>query len=236
MSQTLDLLAFGAHPDDVEIGMGGTLALHASQGFRTGICDLTLAELSSNGTVERRQKEAEKASQLLALEMRENLNLKDRELYIDQHKVAKIVDVIRTYQPKIIFAPYMEDRHPDHGHCSRLIEEAFFSSGIRRFKGEKNLEVYRPEALYFYFINGFHQPDFVVDITEVQSKKMTALSAYESQFVIETDSVATPLTNGYLETVEYRDRLYGKESGVPFAEAFKSKGIVLRKQLLGDTL
>ncbi len=234
MSKTIDLLAFGAHPDDVEIGMGGTLALHADGGYRTGICDLTLAELSSNGDPVKRQKEADEAAVILKLDYRENLYFKDRGLSVDDEKIAKIVDIIRLKRPRIIFAPYTKDRHPDHGHCGRLIEEAFFSSGIRKFKGNESLDAFRPEALYFYFINGFHQPDFTVDITSVQNKKMRALGAYKSQFMIDEGSIETPLTNGYLETVESRDRLYGKESLTDYAEGFKSKGTVLRKRLLGD--
>lgn len=234
MQENIDLLAFGAHPDDVEIGMGGTLALHASGGYRTGICDLTLAELSSNGDIKTRQNEAAEASKLLQLNYRHNLQFKDRGLSIDDKKIAKLVDVIRSLRPRLIFAPYTEDRHPDHGHCGRLIEEAYFSSGIRRYKGEKSLDAYRPEALYFYFINGFHKPDFAVDITSVQQTKMNALRSYRSQFVSAKGSVETPLTNGYLETVESRDRLYGKESHTDYAEGFKSKGTVVRKRLLGD--
>ncbi|TCP31618.1 bacillithiol biosynthesis deacetylase BshB1 [Scopulibacillus darangshiensis] len=234
--QPLDLLAFGAHPDDVEIGMGGTLALHQSKGYLTGICDLTLAELSSNGNVQQRQREASLATDILNLSIRDNLLMPDRGLLIDDEKVAVIVDLIRTYRPRLIFAPYFEDRHPDHGHCGKLIEEAYFSAGIKKYEGLKALPAFRPEELYFYFINGFHQPDFVVDISDVHGTKMAALKSYKSQFIQSDQGVETPLTNGYLETVESRDRLYGKETGTLFAEGFKVKRPIKRNLLLGESL
>lgn len=232
---TLDILAFGAHPDDVEIGMGGTLARHKQNGFHVGICDLTLAELSSNGDVDLRQKEAKQASQTIGLTSRDNLEFPDRGLRPDDKKIALIVDVIRTYRPKLVFAPFFEDRHPDHGQCGRLIEEATFSAGIKKYKGIKDLPPHRPEELYFYFINGFHQPDFVVDISDVQDIKMAALKAYKSQFIRSDKGVKTPLTDGYLETVESRDRLFGKESGTCYAEGFKTKRPMKRNLLLGDS-
>ena len=223
MATPLDLLAFGAHPDDVEIGMGGTIALHTEHQQKVGICDLTKAELSSNGDVETRQTEAQLASKRLGLTYRQTLNIPDRGIVINDETISDVVDVIRLYRPRYVFAPYFEDRHPDHGHCGRLIEEAVFSAGIRKYKGKQNLESHKVDALYFYFINGFHQPDFCVDISNVQKVKMEALSAYQSQFIISSDSVATPLTTDYLETVESRDRLFGKEVGVKYAEGFKSK-------------
>lgn len=222
MVETLDLLAFGAHPDDVEIGMGGTIAVHTQKGFRVGIVDLTAAELSSNGSVPLRKEEAAKAGEILKLTRRDNLGFPDRGLYLDENKIATLVDIIRRYRPKVVFAPYSKDRHPDHGHCGRLVEEAVFSAGIHKYKGKEAFPAHKTAALYFYFINGFHKPDVVLDITAVQPQKMRALAAYESQFE-QGEGVETPLTTGYLETVESRDRLFGKESGVLFAEGFKAK-------------
>lgn len=220
----LDLLTFGAHPDDVEIGMGGTLALHANNGFNVGIVDLTRAELSSNGTVSRRVKEAAEAALVLGLAYRDNLGFADRGLMNDRKAVVNaIVDVIRSTQPRFVFAPYERDRHPDHGHCGSLVEEAVFSAGVEKYTGDLGYPRHRVQDLFFYFINGFHQPDIVMDITSVQKQKMTALSSYRSQFISDEAEVETPLTNGYLETVESRDRLFGKEVAVMYAEGFISK-------------
>lgn len=226
----LDLLAFGAHPDDVEIGMGGTLRLYADKGYKVGIVDLTKAELSSNGTVSLRQEEAQVASERLGLSYRRCLDFPDRGLLREPEEVIKaLVDILRTTQPTFVFAPYKKDRHPDHGHCGELVKEAVFSSGVAKFKGNQELPRHRIQDLFYYFINGFHSPDFLVDITSVQVEKMQALGAYRSQFIREENGMETTLTNGYLETVESRDRLFGKEGGVSFAEGFRtSKPLVIK--------
>lgn len=229
--ESVDLLAFGAHPDDVEIGMAGTIALHTQTGCKAAICDLTRAELSSNGTVETRQAEAENAGGILRLSARVNLELKDRGLLHSEDAVAKIVDVIRFYRPKTVFAPYPRDRHPDHGHCASLVKEAVFSAGIKKFEGLKALSPHRVNQLYYYFINGYDHPDVCVDISEVIETKMAALKAYESQFVKADGSVDTPLTNGYIETVTSRSRLFGKDVNAAYAEGFKTSQPILLKQL-----
>ncbi|HSU80334.1 MAG TPA: bacillithiol biosynthesis deacetylase BshB1 [Candidatus Angelobacter sp.] len=228
----LDLLAFGAHPDDVEIGMGGTLALHVKQGFKVGIVDLTQAELSSNGTVTIRQEEAEQAAKVLGLSVRQNLGFPDRGLLDPAAIVPVLVDMIRTYKPTLVFAPYEIDRHPDHGHCGRLVEEAVFSAGIHKYQGREERPAHRVSSFYSYFINGFHSPDFVVDITSVQDKKRESLMAYKSQFIKVEGGVETPLTSGYVESVESRDRLFGKEVGLAFAEGFKTKKPFVQRSLL----
>ncbi|AIM15422.1 bacillithiol biosynthesis deacetylase BshB1 [Neobacillus sedimentimangrovi] len=231
---SLHILAFGAHADDVEIGMAGTIAKYVSKGMRVGICDLTDAELSSNGTVSLRKEEATRASEILGVSMRTSLGFPDRGLYIKDEYIRKIVNVIRIYKPKVVFAPYHEDRHPDHGNCARLVEEAVFSAGIKNFQTDFN-EPHRVERIYFYMINGFHKPDFTIDITQFIDKKLAALRAYKSQFVMADDSVQTPLVNGYIETVEARERMFGKLVGTAFAEGFKTKvPILLEHDLIGD--
>jgi bacillithiol biosynthesis deacetylase BshB1 len=235
MSKLLDILAIGAHPDDVEIGMGGSIAKYAKKGFRIGICDLTKAELSSNGTVSVRQKEAKRAGEILGVTKRIQLTLPDRGLYLTESAIQSIVTVIREHQPRIIFVPYFEDRHPDHGQCARLVEEAVFSAGIRKYKDTLDLPSHRVQSIYYYMINGFHKPDFVIDISNTIDKKLTSLRAYESQFEKTLGSTETPLTNGYIESVESRERLYGKEVGVMYAEGFKTKNpILLSEDLLGE--
>jgi bacillithiol biosynthesis deacetylase BshB1 len=225
----LDILAFGAHPDDVEIGMGATLAKYAEAGYRVGICNLTKAELSSNGTVEIRQEEAKRASAILGIDTRIQLTWADRGLrLISDQQLSELVSVIREYQPTIIFAPFKEDRHPDHGACAELVEEAFFNAGIKKYQCANRLRAYRPENLFYYFINGYQHPDFVVDVSQFMEKKSKALLSYQSQFVKTDDSVETPLTNDYVAVVESRERLFGKEVGVTFAEGFmSSKPIVI---------
>jgi bacillithiol biosynthesis deacetylase BshB1 len=231
----LDILAFGAHPDDVEIGMGGTIAKYAFQGKKIGICDLTKAELSSNGTVERRQHEAKEAAEILGVCVRESLDIADRGIFLTDENITKVVEVIRRYQPKVVFAPFFEDRHPDHGNCARLVEEAAFSAGIKNYFSTCAYPAHRPRNVYFYMINGFHKPDVVIDISAFFEKKKQALLSYKSQFLKEKDSVDTPLTNGYIESVEARERLFGKEAGVQYAEGFKlKKAFLVHYDLLGE--
>ncbi|WP_408006509.1 bacillithiol biosynthesis deacetylase BshB1 [Pseudalkalibacillus sp. A8] len=234
MTTSLDILAFGAHPDDVEIGMAGTMILHAEKGYKTGICDLTLAELSSNGNVELRQKEAGKAAEMMGLHERINLELPDRGLRLTESYIQKIARTIRIYRPKVVFLPHPVDRHPDHGNCSRLVEEAVFSAGIRKYQVEGELPAHRVDQLYYYFINGYDHPHFSVDITTVYEKKRDCLKAYKSQFMKSGDGVPTPLNNGYLDTVEVRDALFGKQSGISHAEGFRSRNPIVINDLLGD--
>ncbi|NHC39118.1 bacillithiol biosynthesis deacetylase BshB1 [Bacillus sp. MM2020_1] len=234
-NQSLHALAFGAHPDDVEIGMAGTIARLTSEGKLVGICDLTDAELSSNGNTTLRKEEALQAAAILNVSMRTSLSLPDRGLYLKDQYIREIVKVIRTYKPRIVFAPYFEDRHPDHGNCAVLVEEAVFSSAIRKYVTEGNEPAHRVERVYFYMINGFHKPDFTIDTTEYMDKKLQALRAYKSQFEQTEGSISTPLVNGYIETVESRERMFGKQVGVTFAEGFKTKvPILLDRDLIGE--
>ncbi|RSD26583.1 bacillithiol biosynthesis deacetylase BshB1 [Mesobacillus subterraneus] len=231
----LDILAIGAHADDVEIGMAGTIAKYAAEGRKVGICDLTKAEMSSNGTVESRGHEARTAAEILGIHTRVTLDLPDRGLYIKEEYIKEIVKVIRTYRPNLVFAPYFDDRHPDHGSCSRLVEEAVFSAAVRKFDEDSGLSPHRPAALYFYMINGFHKPDFVIDVSNHIDKKIASLNAYESQFSKGAGTFDTPLVNGYIETVEAREKLFGKEVGVSYAEGFLSKKpLLIHRDLLGE--
>ncbi|WP_053366940.1 bacillithiol biosynthesis deacetylase BshB1 [Bacillus sp. FJAT-27245] len=228
-----DILAFGAHADDVEIGMGGTIAKFAARGKKIVVCDLTRAELSSNGDVETRMTEAREAAAILGAE-RLVLDLPDRGLFIEQEYIKKIVTVIRTYKPKVVFAPYMEDRHPDHGNCARLVREAFFSAGIRKYEDGANCPPHKAMSLHYYMINGFHAPDFLVDVSDYMEKKKAALNSYKSQFVKSAESFDTPLVNGYIESIEARESLFGKQAGVLFAEGFKASAPpVLDLDLIG---
>ncbi len=231
----LHILAFGAHADDVEIGMAGTIAKLASEGKRIGICDLTEADLSSNGNVELRKKEAAHASEILGARIRTSLAFPDRGLFLKDEYIREIAGVIRRHKPRIVFAPYFEDRHPDHGNCARLVEEAVFSAGIKKYLTEGASEPHRVDRLFFYMINGFHTPDFTIDITSFMDKKLAALRAYKSQFDRTVESFDTPLVNGYVETVEARERMFGKLVGVTYAEGFKTKiPLLLKHDLIGE--
>ena len=235
INQHLEVLAFGAHADDVEIGMAGTIAKFTSEGKRVGICDLTDADLSSNGNVELRKLEAAKAAEVLKVSCRTSLGFPDRGLFLKEEYIREIARIIRKTKPQIVFAPYFEDRHPDHGNCASLVEEAVFSAGIRKYVTEGNEPAHRVERVYFYMINGFHKPDFVIDISQYIDKKLQALREYKSQFQQTEETYNTPLVNGYIETVEARERMFGKLVGVTFAEGFKTKvPILLNRDLIGE--
>ncbi|ETT44068.1 LmbE family protein [Paenibacillus sp. FSL R7-269] len=219
----LDILVFGAHADDAEIGMAGTIAKHTASGFKVGMCDLTRAEMSSNGTVELREQEAQQAAVVLGAAVRTNLGLPDRGLYMTEGHLAAVTAEIRRYAPSIVFAPYWEDRHPDHIACSKLVEEAVFNAKLRRYMPDKPA-IAEPQ-LYFYFINDLGRTDLIVDVTAQYPLKEQALSCYRSQFGLAPgeDAVATPLTEGYIERVRSRDMLLGQRRLIPYAEGFAGK-------------
>ncbi|MEO2207252.1 bacillithiol biosynthesis deacetylase BshB1 [Paenibacillus pabuli] len=217
---SLDILIFGAHADDAEIGMAGTIAKHTAAGMKVGVCDLTKAEMSSNGTVERRAEEAEEASRVLGLSCRTNLGLPDRGLYITPEHIQAVTAEIRRHAPKIVFAPYWEDRHPDHVMCSKLVQEAVFNAKLRNYMPE--MPATPVKELYFYFINDIGPVDLIVDITEHYEQKEQSLLSYRSQFEVGAGTVSTPLNQGYIERVRARDSLLGQRSLIPFAEGFAS--------------
>ncbi|MFC7370536.1 bacillithiol biosynthesis deacetylase BshB1 [Fictibacillus iocasae] len=216
-------LAFGAHADDVEIGMAATIKKETASGREVYICDLTKAELSSNGTVETRLEEAERAAAVLGISERYNLGLPDRGLYLSTHYVNELVWMIRKIKPATVFAPYWEDRHPDHGHCASLVEEAVFSAGVKNVQDKENLAPHRVKSVYFYSINGIKTPQVLIDVSDFYRYKIEALNSYASQFVKQENSFDTPLVNGYIEAVSARERLFGAEAGSVYAEGFYSK-------------
>ncbi|KTD87199.1 bacillithiol biosynthesis deacetylase BshB1 [Paenibacillus etheri] len=219
----LDILVFGAHADDAEIGMAGTIAKHTAAGLKVGLCDLTAAEMSSNGTVELRKEEAQQAANLLGVSVRTNLGLSDRGLFITEDHVAAVTAEIRRFAPAIVFAPYWEDRHPDHIACSKLVEEAVFNAKLRKYMSDKPA-ISAPQ-LFFYFINDLGRTDLIVDVTKQYGVKEQALSCYRSQFTKPqgADAVSTPLTEGYIERVRSRDMLLGQRRLIPYAEGFATK-------------
>ncbi len=181
----LDVLVFAAHPDDAELAMGGTIAKLSKNDYKVGIIDLTKGELGTRGTVEIRQKEAFLAAGILKVSLRENLLIPDGNIERKKENLMKVVMTIRKYKPKIIFAPYFNDRHPDHIYASRLVKEAMFATGLSKLKTfdrEVGQNAYRPRKLYYYMQTYQFDPSFIVDISESFDVKMKAVQCYESQF------------------------------------------------------
>jgi bacillithiol biosynthesis deacetylase BshB1 len=214
----VDLLAFGPHPDDIEIGMAATLIRHVRLGTQVGLCDLTRGEMGSNGTLEERIAEAGAAARVIGAAWRVNLELPDGGLAVVREQVTTLVDVIRRARPTIIALPHGRDRHPDHGAAHQLIARAIFDAGLRRFQAAG--EPWRPSIVCRYFINDLHEPSFVVDVSDVYDGKREALACYRSQFEAGV-GVATRLNSPlFAQLVESRDAQLGARAGVRWAEGF----------------
>lgn len=220
----LNIIAFGAHPDDVEIGVGGLLAKEAAAGYKIGIIDLTQGEMSTNGTVEERGIESENAGKILGIKLRKNLKMPDRNIELNNENLEKVVSVIREYKPEMILIPHWEDRHPDHVACSKLVTEAHFNAGLRKFLPE--IEAFRPSKVYYYFINSTAVPSFIVDVSEFYDKKKEAIFAHESQFLRKNNMLNTVLNQGFPYLIESRDRYFGAQIRAQYAEGFITKGLV----------
>ena len=228
----VELLVFGPHPDDLEIGAGGTVAKHAAMGLRVGLVDLTQGEMGSNGTVEERLAEAEEARKVLGAMWRTNLRLPDRAIGSSADHALAATELIRRVKPKAITIPYWSDRHPDHVAASALLADAIFNAGLRRFRAEG--EPWKPEMTSYYFINESAQPSFVVDVTEHYETKRRALACHQSQFrPPAADAVHTRLTSPrFMTLIESRDAQFGVLAGVDFAEGFVIREPVIRPHLL----
>lgn len=221
----LDILAFGAHPDDVELGCAATLAKEISLGKKVGIIDLTRGELGTRGTPEIRKQEAENAAQILGVSVRENLGLADGFFINNQENQMKIIEIIRKYQPKIVICNAIEDRHIDHGKGSKLVSDACFLSGLIKietfFNGLKQ-EAWRPNRVYHYIQWQNLKPDFVVDVTNFMDIKKKAVMAYASQFYNPNslEPVSPIATENFLASIIYRAQDLGRLIGTDFAEGF----------------
>jgi bacillithiol biosynthesis deacetylase BshB1 len=240
MSLKLDILAFGAHPDDVELGCAGTLAKEISLGRKVGIIDLTEGELGTRGSIEIRYKEAAKASEILDISFRENLKMRDGFFKNDEEHQMEVIKMIRKYRPKIVLCNAIEDRHIDHGKGAELVSDACFLSGLKRIEtvleGEKQ-EAWRPKVVYHYIQWKNIEPDFVVDITDFMDIKMKAIMAYDSQFYNpDTKEAVTPIaTKNFLESIQYRSQDLGRLIGTDFAEGFTAERYVAVSSL-GDLI
>ncbi|MCM3880251.1 MAG: bacillithiol biosynthesis deacetylase BshB1 [Vicinamibacterales bacterium] len=230
-SSQVDLLAFGPHPDDLEIGLGGSLARHAARGHHVGLCDLTRGEMSSNGTPEQRVKEAEDARQVLGAAWRENLALPDRGIGSSPEHMRKVVELVRRCRPRAVALPYWEDRHPDHVASAVLLREAVFNAKLRRYEADG--DPWQPEWTCFYFINDSVRPSFVIDVTDYYDAKRRALACYASQFTRATEGADTRLNApGFRQLIESRDAQFGAQVGVAFAEGIVVNEPVVRNGLL----
>ncbi len=236
----LDILVLAAHPDDAELGCGGTIAKHVAMGHNVGIVDLTRGELGTRGTIHTRDKEASESAKILGIAVRENLNLKDgffRNLLEEQVPVVK---AIRKYQPEIILANAIYDRHPDHGKGADLAFECSFLSGLPKFETSdagKIQSAWRPKVLYHYIQSQYIKPDFIVDVSDLWDTKMNAIRAFKTQFYdpSSTDPDTYISNPGFLKMLESRAQEMGYAIGAKYGEGFTVRRLVGVKSLFDIT-
>lgn len=232
----LDILAFGAHPDDVELGCSGTLAKEISLGKKVGIIDLTQGELGTRGSVEKRYQESAKASEILGISVRENLKFRDGFFVNDEKHQLEVIRMIRKYKPSMVICNAIDDRHIDHPKGSKLVTDACFLSGLKMIETMdegKRQEAHRPNVVYHYIQWNNIEPDFVVDITDFMETKLKAVFAYDSQFFNpNSNEPVTPIaTKNFQESIEYRAKDLGRLIGVEYAEGFTVERYVGVKSL-----
>jgi len=215
-----DVLAFAPHPDDAEMGCGGLLMKLKNFGYKTGIIDLTRGELSSNGNLEIRSKETKAASNVLGLDLRENLELEDGNIINDISSRNKVIEVLRKYQPKMVLIPYHNDRHPDHENAHKLIKDSIFISGLVKY--ETALNSHRPDIVLNYMLHFEFKPVFITDITDVFERKVEAVTAYKSQFFStqKKDVITHISTKAFNDILHTRARYFGLKINAEFAEPY----------------
>ncbi len=222
----LDILAFGAHPDDVELAASGTLLRHIQLGKKVGIIDLTLGELGTRGSASTRMREAHNSAKILKLEIRENLQLSDGFFEITEENLLKVIHQIRKYQPEIVLCNATSDRHPDHGRGGDLVSRACFLAGLIKVGTQKNngelQKPWRPNVVYRYVQDNWITPDFVVDISDFYDTKMQAILAYKTQFFnAEEEGIETPISSpDFLEYIKGRASNFGRIIKVKYGEGF----------------
>jgi bacillithiol biosynthesis deacetylase BshB1 len=221
----LDILAFGSHPDDVELGCGGTLAKEIALGKKAGIIDLTRGELGTRGSVEIRNQEAAASAKILGVSVRENLDMRDGFFVNDEAHQLKIIQMLRKYRPEIVICNAIDDRHIDHGKGSKLVSDACFLSGLMKIETELNGEkqqAWRPKLVYHYMQWKNLIPDFVVDISGFNEKRVKAILAYSSQFYNPNSNEPETLiaSKNFLESLNYRAQDLGRLIGTDYAEGF----------------
>lgn len=222
----LDVLAFGAHPDDVELSCSGTLLKLKEEGSKVGVVDLTMGELGTRGTVDTRKKESDSSSKILNIDVRENLDLGDGWFENNQENKLKVIQAIRKYQPTIIFANAIDDRHPDHPRAAKLLNEAFFLSGLKKIETQDNgitQDIWRPKHLFHYIQYRYIKPDFVVDVTPYYETKMNAILSFKSQFYEPGKKSDTLISSKkFLDFIKGRSHEMGSSIQVEHGEGFTS--------------
>ncbi|MEN8928835.1 MAG: bacillithiol biosynthesis deacetylase BshB1 [Flavobacteriales bacterium] len=236
----LDILAFAAHPDDIELACSGTLIKHIKNGSKVGIIDLTEGELGSRGSRELRYQEAANATKIIGNSIRENLNLGDGFFEINEQSLLRVVEMIRKYQPEIVLCNAITDRHPDHGRGSELLKRAAFLSGLVKIETKldgKSQEKWRPRQVFHYIQDEYIEPDFVIDITSEMEDKMKSILAYSSQFYNpESKEPQTPISSQeFMDFLDGRARQFGRTIGVKYGEGFNSVN-PLKVESLNDIL
>ena len=216
----LDILVFGAHPDDVELGCGGTILKHVKQGYKVGILDLTRGELGTRGTEETRSDETENSTKILGVSLRDNMGFKDGFFQNDESHKMELIKKIRQYKPDIVITNAPSDRHPDHGRSSDLTIDSCFLSGLEKI--ETGQDVWRPKHIYHYIQFNTILPDFVVDITDEMEQKIESILCYKTQFYNpESEETETIISSkDFLESVKYRAKDLGRQSDCKYAEGF----------------
>lgn len=232
----LDILAFGAHPDDVELSCSGSILKNVSLGKKVGIIDLTQGELGTRGTAAIRLKESAAAAKILGVSFRENLKMKDGFFSNDKKHQLAIIKKIRQYQPDIILANAVEDRHPDHGRAAKLVSDASFFSGLRKIVTKingKSQEAWRPKVVYHYIQYRKLKPDFVVDISDFMERRMESILAFRSQFFSPDSKEPGTLISSpeFLKYIRSRESEFGKSIGVKYGEGF-----TMAEEYRGDIL
>lgn len=227
----LDILVFSPHPDDAELGCGGSLILAADQGLRVAVADLSAGERSSRGTLEERGQEKQKAAELLGLRARFCLGLPDTDIGVDPAQRMPLIQIIRELRPRIVLAPYWEDRHPDHAAAGHLIRQACFLAGVSRVGSGSP---YRPEWVYYYMLHQPFEPSFVVDVSTVWERRIAAVLAYRSQFLAEGAEPPTALSRpDFTRFLEARAIYFGAMIGAAYGEAFYLPGPLPSRQIPG---
>ena len=227
----LDILAFGAHPDDVEISMGGTILRYVSEGKKVGIIDLTEGELGTRGSVESRYKEADSASKFMGIETRVNLQMRDGFFQHNEENLLKIVEQIRKFKPEIVFANSITDRHPDHGRGAKLVSDATYLSGLIKFKSHFNGEnqvPHRPRLILHYIQDYYIRPDILLDVSQYTKQKIEAIQCYKTQFY-DPQSIEpnTPISGkDFFDFLQGRMKEFGRPIGVEYAEGFTSNKLL----------
>jgi N-acetylglucosamine malate deacetylase 1 len=223
MEKPLDVLAFGAHPDDVELMAGGTIIKLVQSGYRVGMISLTQGEMGTRGTPEIRREEFSASAAIMGLAMHKMLDIPDGGVVVSEENKLKVIREIREWQPALLFAPYWETRHPDHSHCSHLVREAGFFAGLKKiYTGQTN---FRPERVVYYCEHYHFSPSFVVDVSSTFERRLEAIRAYRSQVfnpdVVEIDEEKTHISSPeYFHSLLARAEYWGGRIGVQYGEPF----------------